>query len=169
MYWVHEQNFTMFLHWVFIQNINKEKVKVSGEDNFKILCNVLRLCKNQAIFSLFSLNSMKNSWQIISCSGRRVNVCFLSVSRCSPICSRATVIKNTIHEEHFSQNAEHGTLICNYCNWNQKTRQIMMKKTQMVIEQTGMDHVKFFYINSDNQTPWLHATTTQLLSACNVL
>ena len=38
----------------------------------------------------------------------------------------------------------------------------MMKKTQMVIEQT----VKLFYINLDNQTPWLHDVgemcTTQL-------
>ena len=45
----------------------------------------------------------------------------------------------------------------------------MMKKTQAVIEQTGLEHVKFFYINLDNQTPGLHDTTTQLLSACNVL
>ena len=45
----------------------------------------------------------------------------------------------------------------------------MMKKTQMVIEQTGLEYVKFFYVSLDNQTPWLHDTTTQLLSACNVL
>ena len=29
----------------------------------------------------------------------------------------------------------------------------MIKKTKMVIEQTGLEHVKFFYISLDNQRP----------------